>query len=158
MLKYLKGWRMKKIKVQELQITVGKTFKNCDSTVDTPCLVVFVANLIWLKLKWPYTSLGEFLVSFSQFNEVILTSSVDRFYVIETTQWVRKVTVQMETRVIQNDPKWLSMDQFVMGFKWQLKHWNTDRDLIFIRSWSDLVNSRDALFKKNPAHNLLLSD
>lgn len=70
---------MKKIKVQELQITVGKTFKNCDSTVDTPCLVVFVANLIWLKLKWLYTSLGEFLVSFSQFNEVILTSSVDRF-------------------------------------------------------------------------------
>lgn len=64
----------------------------------------------------------------------------------------------METRVIQNDPKWLSMEQFVMGFKWQLKHWNTDRDLIFIRSWSDLVNSRDALFKKNPAHNLLLSD
>ena len=149
---------MKKIKVQELQITVGKTFKNYDSTVDTPCLVVFVANLIWLKLKWLYTSLGEFLVSFSQFNEVILTSSVDRFYVIETTQWVTKVTVQMETRVIQNDPKWLSMEQFVMGFKWQLKHWNTDRDLIFIRSWSDLVNSRDALFKKNPAHNLLLSD
>ena len=86
MLKYLKGWRMKKIKVQELQITVGKTFKNCDRTVDTPCLVVFVANLIWLKLKWPYPSLSEFLVSFSQFNEVILTSSVDRFYVIETTQ------------------------------------------------------------------------
>lgn len=86
MLKYLKGWRMKKIKVQELQITVGKTFKNCDSTVDTPCLVVFVANLISLKLKWLYNSLGEFLVSFSQFNEVILTSSVDRFYVIETTQ------------------------------------------------------------------------
>ena len=47
---------MKKIKVQELQITVGKTFKNCDSTVDTPCLIVFVANLIWLKLKWRVSS------------------------------------------------------------------------------------------------------